>query len=51
MYGGSYFRFTKDRYFVQVYSDFMMYKEGVYHHTNLLTNSGFEPFEVRQTDI
>jgi len=30
----------------EVYSDFMMYKEGVYHHTNLLTNSGFEPFEL-----
>jgi len=30
----------------EVYSDFMMYKEGVYHHTNLLTSSGFQPFEL-----
>eukprot|EP00088_Acartia_fossae_P009458 TRINITY_DN14583_c0_g1_i1.p1 TRINITY_DN14583_c0_g1~~TRINITY_DN14583_c0_g1_i1.p1 ORF type:complete len:353 (+),score=35.20 TRINITY_DN14583_c0_g1_i1:144-1061(+) len=30
----------------EVYDDFMMYKRGVYHHTNLLTSSGFQPFQL-----
>jgi len=30
----------------EVYDDFMMYKSGVYHHTKLLTSSGFQPFEL-----
>jgi len=30
----------------EVYDDFMMYKSGVYHHTNLINQGHFEPFEV-----
>jgi len=30
----------------EVYDDFMMYKSGVYHHTQLLKSSGFQPFEL-----
>jgi len=30
----------------EVYSDFMMYKSGVYHHTKLLNAGDFTPFEL-----